>query len=59
MRSNGRRQHANGDIVTDFGLSVSGDTNKSVSGRIGAGDEDQPEHEQRRSAHQERVGGFH
>jgi hypothetical protein len=27
----------NGDIVTDFGLSVSGDTNKSVSGRIGAG----------------------
>jgi len=27
----------NGDIVTDFGLSVIGDTNKSVSGRIGSG----------------------
>ncbi len=27
----------NGDIVTDFGLNVSGDEDKTVSGRIGAG----------------------
>ena len=27
----------NGDIVTDYGLTVSGDENKSVTGRIGAG----------------------
>ena len=27
----------NGDIVTEFGLAVTGDENKTVSGRIGAG----------------------
>ena len=27
----------NGDIVSDFGLSINGDENKSVSGRIGSG----------------------
>ena len=27
----------NGDIVTDFGLAISGDENKTVSGRIGSG----------------------
>ena len=27
----------NGDIVTDFGLSVSGDEDKTVTGRIGSG----------------------
>jgi DUF4097 and DUF4098 domain-containing protein YvlB len=27
----------NGDIVSDFGLSISGDENKSVTGRIGSG----------------------
>ena len=27
----------NGDIVTDFGLTISGEENKSVSGRIGSG----------------------
>jgi DUF4097 and DUF4098 domain-containing protein YvlB len=28
----------NGDIVSEFGLSISGDENKSVSGRIGSGE---------------------
>jgi hypothetical protein len=32
---NGRTH--NGDIVTDFGLTVSGEEDKTVSGRIGAG----------------------
>ena len=27
----------NGDIVTDYGLTVSGDQNKTVSGKIGSG----------------------
>jgi hypothetical protein len=27
----------NGDIVTEFGLAISGDEDKSVSGRIGSG----------------------
>jgi len=31
-------QTRNGDIVSDFGLNISGDENKSLSGRIGSGE---------------------
>ena len=30
-------QTHNGDIVTDYGLTISGDENKTVSGKIGSG----------------------
>ena len=47
----------NGDIVTEYGLTVSGDEDKTVTGRIGSGQvEDRAELEQRRFAHQERPG---
>ena len=47
----------NGDIVTDFGLTVSGDEDKTVSGKIGSGAAHiDAEHGQWRPAHQEGIG---
>ena len=50
-------QTHNGDIVTDYGLTMSGDENKTVSGKIGSGTAHiQTEYKQRRPAHQEGIG---